>query len=148
MKIQQETTDLLEVLIVNWSKLCDYYFKKTRSMSYEGDTIYTVIGQLDWDNPNIAWLLATGGGEGYEGWATQIGLTKDGRLVWEYQSHCSCNSFGDSSDKGNEMPEDTSKIYEFKEVPSDWESEIRENARKIIKELNLSYPHYDKGTTN
>jgi len=92
---------------------------------------------MSWDNPNILWLLSCVDGCGYEEYGSQIGVTKDARLVWEYQSHCSCDDFGDSTGHGDgelclgcdEKP----KSYELSQLPDDWEKILKVNLEEILR---------------
>lgn len=90
-----------------------------------------MIGSLYWDNPNCLWILATSNEEGYEGNQTQLGLTKERKIVWEYQSHCSCNEYENSSDPLEEFDFEK-KSYELNEIPIDWEKIVCENLKKIL----------------
>lgn len=135
-ELHKDTKDLLDKILSNWAKVRDYYFQASKKAEY-GSEFESFIGQIFWDNPKIVWLYCTNNSEGYGGSQTQIGIKVDGKIVWEYQSHCSCNEYENSDGDGSDIPEDTKKTYEFDEVPTDWEAAIRENARKIIKELSL-----------
>lgn len=86
-----------------------------------------------WNNPHVIWVLATNNEEDYSGSQTQIGLTEKGKLVWEYQSHCSCNSYEDSEQIPEEFLKADLKSYELKEIPLDWEDKIRENIKLLLK---------------
>jgi hypothetical protein len=85
-----------------------------------------------WNNPNLLWLFATQDEEDYEGSQTQIGLARDGKLKWEFQSHCSCNDYEDSSELGVDFPPTTMKSYELRTIPIDWEAEIEKNLKIIL----------------
>ena len=81
-----------------------------------------IVGKLTWNNPvDILWLYSTKNSEGYEGSQTQIGIKKDGTVVWGYFSHCSC--YGYESYTGDykefEDKEDTFKAYEMENVDKD-----------------------------
>lgn len=135
MNLSKETQAAIKKILPKWEKIQLAFFQP-KEKSWED--METPIGTLYWANPNILFLLTTHNEESYEGSQTQIGLSKDGRLMWEYQSHCSCNGYETSHDHGKEL-EVTKKTYELNDVPLDWEHQIRENIEKLLKayaELN------------
>lgn len=129
MNLSKETQAAIKKILPKWEKIQLAFFQP-KVNSWED--MKTPIGNLYWANPNILFLITTSNEEGYEGSQTQIGLSKDGRLMWEYQSHCSCNGYETSHEHGKEL-EVTKKTYELNDVPLDWESQIRENIDKLLK---------------
>lgn len=135
--LNKDTQKLIKKAVKNWEALRKDFSKPTSS-SYVADT-ESKIGILHWDNPNLLWVLITNNDEGYEGSQTQIGLAKDGRLMWEYQSHCSCNGYEHSSgEPNNDFCKDLEgkKSYELNGIPLDWETKIQENLKKILNVQN------------
>lgn len=131
----------IEKLIKRVCKKWDFY-KSKEEKSKESYSDYTEVKTLNgyttaWENPNLLWLLVNIDGGGYDGYGTQIGLTKDGRIMWEYQSHCSCNTFADSSNHGDgELClgcDKDPKRYELNSVPAEWEKLVKVNLEEILK---------------
>ncbi|MDQ3816094.1 MAG: hypothetical protein M3362_00200 [Acidobacteriota bacterium] len=137
--MNEEIQGLIKEVIKNW----DYYkSKEVKSKEFEfsdNTDVRTVFGDTTaWDNPNLLWLLASINDGGWEGYGSQVGLTKDGRIVWEYQSHCSCDGFGDTSGEGHgELhpgAEMSKKSWELNELPDDWEKIVKVNLELILKD--------------
>lgn len=129
--MSQETKQLIEQLTAKWDKIKSKY---VLSKEDYGSGRETLIGKLWWDNPNLIFVLVTDKEEGYDGSQAQIGISKDGKIRWEYQSHCSCYGYEDSDELGEEFkPELSKKSYELREIPLDWENQIRKNIKKLIK---------------
>jgi len=131
MQLQKETQKLVNKVVKNWETLKSK--EKLKKEDY-GSEFTSVIGELYWDNPNCLWVLATQNEEGYDGSQTQIGLTKEGKIVWEYQSHCSCDGYYDSHEHLPEL-DLSKKNYELDKIPLDWENKIQENIKKILKDF-------------
>lgn len=132
MQLHKETQRLINELLLRWEEVKNSYILKKDEYGSEREM---KIGEIWWDNPNVIWVLVTGNDEGYEGSQTQVGLTKDGRLLWEYQSHCSCNYYEDSSEIEAEFLtaiQDTKKSYELGSIPLDWETKIAENIKQLL----------------
>ena len=127
----KELETAVQKLVKNWDKVRASYITKKEEY---GSGRESKIGSLWWDNPNVIFVLVTGNEEEYEGSQTQIGVTKDGKLKWEYQSHCSCNDYEDSDGIGEDFPpaDMTKKIYELNDVPLDWQEKIIENITKLL----------------
>ena len=128
MNLAQETKELIAELVNNWDKV-----KTSMVLKKEvyGAGTETRIGKLWWDNADLIFVLVTDEEEGYEGSQAQIGISKGGGIRWEYQSHCSCNGYEDSSGVGNEFNL-TKKSYELASIPLDWEEQIRNNIKKLL----------------
>lgn len=129
MQLKKETQKLVNKIVKNWEVLKNK--EKLKKQNY-GSEFTSVIGILYWDNPNCLWVLATQNEEDYLGSQIQLGLTKEGKIVWEYQSHCSCTDYENSH---GHLPElDLSKkSFELDKIPLDWENKIQENIKKILK---------------
>lgn len=126
-------------------KVCEKwdFYKSKEVGSKEYDTAsYTNIKTLNgydtaWDNPNLLWLMVEISDGSYDGSGTQVGLTKDGRIMWEYQSHCSCDCFKDSTLHGDgelclgciKDP----KSYELQRLSDDWKKIVKVNLEEILK---------------
>lgn len=112
--------------------------EKPDNNSYSGTSLKTVFGDImSWNNPNLVWILCSVTGGGYEESGSQLGITRSGKIVFEYQSHCSCNSFEDSHGQGDGdlFHELTKKTYEVSSLPKDWEKIVKVNCETILKEI-------------
>lgn len=101
----------------------------------------TPFGQSHWDNKDLVWVYLTSNEEDneedYEGSQTQLGVTRDGRVLYEFQSHCSCNGYENShGDAACPMPDDTTKTYELNEVPKEWKVIVTHNVGTMLALLN------------
>lgn len=135
--MNKTTQNLINRTIKKWDKLRKDF--TTPNVKLYGTDTQSRIGILHWDNPNLLWVLITNNEEGYEGSQTQLGLTKDGQLVWEYQSHCSCDGYEHSSNvPNNDFCKDIAgkKSYELEGIPLDWEEKMQENLKKILDAKN------------
>lgn len=123
--------ELIAKVIYHWDTI---KAKQVLKKEDYGSGRETVIGKLWWDNPNLIFVLVTDKEENYEGSQAQIGISKDGKLRWEYQSHCSCNDYEDSTELGKEFkPELSKKCYELNSIPLDWEEQIKKNIKELLK---------------
>lgn len=99
-----------------------------------------ILGHLWWTIPEeVLWLYATQDGEdSYDGSETQVGVKKDGTVVWGYFSHCSCYGYegyaGDYKELSEENLVHTQKIYELTKVDSEVLSLIKERLKLISKQ--------------
>ncbi len=130
----------IRALIKKVCKKWDFYKSKEvgEKESYAHNTnVKTLNGyNTEWDNPNLLWLLAFSEGGGYDGSGLQVGPSKEGKLYWEYQSHCSCDGFSDSSGHSNELClgcSEKPKSYELFTLPEDWEKIVKVNLEQILK---------------
>jgi len=95
----------------------------------------SIVGKLTWNKPvEILWLYSTSREEDYEGSQTQIGIKKDGTIVWGFFSHCSCYGYEDYEGdyKEFEDKEETFKSYEMEEV----DKNILDIIKARIKEMS------------
>lgn len=129
MILQKQTQDSINKLIENWDYIKSKYIFKKEDYGSGRDT---AVGKLWWDNPKLIFVLITDNEESYEGSQAQIGITKDGKIRWEYQSHCSCNDYEDSNGEGKDL-DLTKKDYELNEIPLDWENQIQINIAKLLE---------------
>lgn len=131
-------------LITRVCKKWDYYKGKevSEKKEWSGSTsVETLNGYgTEWDNPDLLWVFSESESEGggYDGSGIQVGLAKDGKFYWEYQSHCSCNEFYDSTghDVENELClgcDEKPKSYELSQLPNDWEKIVKVNLEEILK---------------
>jgi hypothetical protein len=95
---------------------------------YSGNqiTMPNLNGQnLLWRTPDVFWVNAYEYVESYEASAIQIGISREGKLVWESQGHCSCNGWS------NSKLEETKTFVTFKElldtVPRDYDHQAITN---------------------
>ncbi len=131
----------IEKLIKKVCKKWDFYKSKeipTKDSWSEYTQTKTLNGYTSaWDNPSILWLMVNVDGSGYEESGNQVGITKDGRIVWEYQSHCSCNTFGDNAGHGDgELClgcDIKPNSWELSQLPEEWEKIVKVNLEEILK---------------
>jgi len=109
--------EVIQNIIKNWDKI-----KKDYKPS-----------PLWWDNPNIIWILVTDNEEDYEGSQEQYGIDKEGKLRYEYQSHCSCNSYEDGTSIPEEFLLNTKKTFTINNVDEDIEKVLVEKMEEILK---------------
>jgi len=85
-------------------------------------------------------LYSTSRTEDYEGSQTQIGIDKEGKLMWGYFSHCSCYGYEDYNGDYKEFEdnEDTFKMYEMNEVPKEILIILKGRIKEIGFYLNKS----------
>jgi hypothetical protein len=88
------------------------------NLRYSGEGRNLVVPNLNgtnllWRTTDVFWVNAYQHVESYDASAMQLGITKDGKLVREYQSHCSCNGWSNSELK------DVTEFSSFKEL-MDW----------------------------
>lgn len=135
----------IEILIKRVCKKWDFYKSKEEIINdksgsdWGSSEVKTLNGYTTaWNNPDLIWLLINIDGCCYEESGNQVGLSKNGKIVWEYQSHCSCNSFGDT--KGFEGHgelclgcSEKPKSYELSRLPEDWEKIVKVNLEEILK---------------
>ena len=98
-----------------------------------------IVGTLIWNKPiDVLWLYATGNEEDYEGSQTQIGIKKDGTVVWGYFSHCSCYGYEnyEGDYKEFEDKEDTFKMYEMEGVDKAILAIIQARIKEIANTTN------------
>lgn len=137
--MKEEIEKLIKEVCKNWDA---YKALETKEKDYDSAS-YTYVTTLagdrtEWDNPDLLWLLSYSEDGGYDGSGVQVGISKDGRIIWEYQSHCSCNSFEDSEGAGhNELClgcDEKPKSYELNMLPKDWEKIALVNLQEILKQ--------------
>lgn len=135
-KMEKEIKDLVIEVCKKW----DYYKSKEIKRTEFGVTCVTTLTgkETAWDNPNILWLISEIENGCYDGSGCQVGLTKEGQFVWEFQSHCSCNDFQDSSGKYGDgllaIDKDlTKKSYELSRIPDDWAKLVLVDLENILK---------------
>lgn len=129
------TQQLIKKVCKNWDK---YKAKEVKDGGYGSTEVKTLNGTTtSWDNENLLWLMVNIDGGGYEESGNQVGLTKDGKIVWEYQSHCSCDGFADSASTHGDGElclgcDEKPKSYELSNLPKDWEEIINKNLTEIL----------------
>lgn len=135
--MKEEIEELIKRVCERW----DFYKSKESSEKGEysdNSRTKTLNGYTTaWNNPNLLWLLVDIEEGGYEGSGSQVGLTKDGKLKWEYQSHCSCDDFADTNGYGDgELAldaKDEVKSYELSKLPTEWQKIVKVNLEEILK---------------
>lgn len=131
MNISKETIVAIEKAVKCWDEIKAKHFPFEKKGEYNSG-FDSAIGHIYWNNPNVIWVLVTQNEEEYVGSQTQIGLTKEGKLVWQYQSHCSCNGYEDTNNTPEEFVKEDLKSYELNEIPLDWEYKIRDNIKTLL----------------
>lgn len=119
----KQTQELLSKIVENWG------------------TVRAKAGKIIgvwWDNPNLIWIYSTENEEEqYEGEQSQMGVAKDGSLRWEFQSHCSCNYYENTTELPEQFTKETLKSFSISEtIPPAWEKEICENMTKILNSIS------------
>lgn len=132
--LAKETRDLLDEVVKNWDKIKEENFPFKNSEEYCSE-FESSIGKIWWNSPHLVWIFATNKEESYEGSQSQVGVTKEGKLMWQYQSHCSCNGYEDTTELGEQFTEKTLKEFDFTytEPPLDWEVKMRNNMKLLLK---------------
>jgi hypothetical protein len=88
--------------------------------------IPNLAGQnLLWRTPDVFWVNAYEYVESYDASAIQIGISRDGKLVWESQSHCSCMGWSNSELKDAKTFETFKQLLDA--IPHDYEHEAITN---------------------
>lgn len=132
--MSEKTKELLGRLQGKWEEARSIQNVAAGKRSYESQ-VEAPNGAFSWNNTAMVMLLDLVDGGGYEESGSIIGLTKDGRLMWEYQSHCSCNGFEENtSGCSGELPENplSTKSFELREVPPDWEERLQASIEKLL----------------
>lgn len=137
-----ETIDIkIKELVTKIIEKWDYYksLEEPDKREYsDSTTVKTINGYTaEFDNPNVLWLMIESEDGGYDGSSSQIGLNKNGKFIWEYQSHCSCYGFEDSDNPNGdgELALDydiTKKTYELNHLNEDWKKIIKANLEEIL----------------
>lgn len=132
--LSKETQELVNELVKRWDEIKQKAFPWNKKGEYSSEVEDTPIGKIWWNTPHLIWIMVTDKEEGYEGSQSQIGVAKDGSLRWQYQSHCSCNSYEDTEDMGEQFTVDTLKSFDFTYTnpPLDWELQMRKNLRTLL----------------
>lgn len=127
-------------VVRNWFKIRDYYAHIAVVPNW--DRPNTAIGTMQWDNPDLAWVLLAGQENDYDGSHAQVGVSSDGRLMFEFQSHCSCNGYGDTHGLGYSKelePALETNSWEISHIPEDWQEQIIQNVEKLLAVIKTDY---------
>jgi hypothetical protein len=136
--MQKKTQDLIEQLLPKWEQARSLQNIDVAKRDYGDTSFSTVNGSFSWNSPFMVMLCDFVSGGGYEESGSVVGLAKDGRLLWEYSSHCSCNGFDDSEIEGNLLIHEhvlEKKSYELESFPVDWEEQIQKSLETLINAL-------------
>ena len=123
-------------IVEYWSS---YKHKFNPKGKYEWNPTSEILGNvLHWTLPEeVLWLYATNNSEGYDGSQTQIGVTKEGKVVWGYFSHCSCYGYEDYKGEFKELNEDnlihTEKYYEMENIEKEVLVILKDRLKQISK---------------
>lgn len=124
----------MTMFLPNWDKIKKIYNEFSLASDSSEAKENPVVGKLAWSNPDtVLWLEAdlTNEQGDYEGSAEQYGIDKNGNLVWEYYSHCSCNWYSDYEGTFKQF------IIDGGEVPNRFK-DIEDKLQKILTEINHS----------
>lgn len=136
----EKTIKILNELHRRWDEARSLQNKAAASRKVYESTLEAANGLFSWNNTSMVMLLDLVDGGCYEEHGSIIGLAKDGRLMWEFQSHCSCNKFSENtSGFTGELPDNpiTTKSLEIDRMPEDWEEKIQASALKLLDALKV-----------
>ena len=127
MSTTKKSTELkkrIEKILKNRARIPDEFFHRTDGRQYE------VIWLLNRQKPSVE--------RSYDFDEERFGITKDGRIIWGFDSGCSCPSPWSQSDFGDENYKTASTWKEF-EVNPDTEFDINweKESLQTIEELEL-----------
>jgi hypothetical protein len=112
----------IEQLLGGLSGLPDGLFIKTDGGKYR------VLWLLDRQKPSVE--------SNYDFDEERLGLTKDGKIIWGFDSGCSCPSPWSSADYGDESYQlkewKEFELSEFPEFDKEWQEEIINKINSII----------------
>ena len=134
-----KTDKLIKSLAKKWEAARSLQNKDAATRKRYEQSFTTANGSFSWNNSSLVMLADFVDVGGYEADGSIIGLSKDGRLMWEYQSHCSCNGFDDSA-SATELKHEhilEKKTFELRNLPVDWEERIQESIEQLLRALNV-----------
>lgn len=121
-----ENFDKLKILVNGWDKGIVEYL-----------TDLPIVEGLSWNKPaDVLWVYAIIDEENYEGSTNQFGITREGRLVWGYFSHCSCYGYEDYDGSYNNLTDETYKQFEFESIDESIENIIEDRLNKLVELCN------------
>lgn len=136
MKIETEIKELSAKVCKKWQMYKDKETVNKEESWADCSSVRTLNGyETAWDNPDLLWVWVEIQDGSYDGAGLQVGLSRDGKFYWEYQSHCSCDGFGDTSGHDNELClgcSEKPKSYELSNLPADWEKIVKVNLEQIL----------------
>lgn len=115
--LHNQMDETLKKFLDNWDKIKSEYKPE----------------HLWWDNPNVIWLHVTDNEEDYEGSQEQYGIDKNGIYRYEYQSHCSCNNYEDSSHIPDEFTANTKKSFMLENVDTDLDKIFKDAINELVE---------------
>jgi hypothetical protein len=124
-------------IIECWSSYKNKFNKKSKNTWESSSDI--LVNNLYWVVPEeVIWLYATNNEEDYDDCSqTQIGVTKEGKIVWGFFSHCSCYGYEDYKGDFEELKEDnlihTEKYYEMENVDKNVLKLLKDRLNEISK---------------
>lgn len=135
--MQAKTQKLIAKLTKKWEEARSLQNTGISKREKYETSFTTVNGTFSWNNASLVLLADFVEGGGYEEYGSIVGLDREGRLMWEYQSHCSCYDFGDSTSMNGELNKDIleKKQWELSQVPENWEEKIQESIEKLLAAL-------------
>lgn len=119
--MKEKIEKLLEVI----EKIPEKYWSKTDEEKYR------VVWLLDRQKPSVE--------EFYSFDVERLGITDDGRIIWGFDSGCSCPTPWSSQDYGDNSYETNTYKEFFVSLPEfdiDWDKEGSDKIDEIIRELN------------
>lgn len=140
--------DIPKEIIECWGSY-KHKFNPPKKNSWDADL--RILGSvLYWTIPEeVIWLYSTNNSEdGYDGSQTQIGVTKEGKVVWGFFSHCSCYDYESYEGEFKELSEDnlvhTEKYYHMENVNTDVLIILKDRLKQI-SEIGLKDNEEEKG---
>ncbi len=138
--MQEKTKNLISQLLPKWEEARSLQNRDIGKIDDYATQFSTINGTFSWNNSSLVMLADFVKGACYEEYGSIVGLSKDGKIMWEYQSHCSCNGFDNSSSADGEVrAEDLKpekKKFELNSLPDDWEEKIQDSMQLLLNVLS------------
>lgn len=99
-------------------------------------TVPNLNGQnLLWRTPDVFWVNAYEYVESYEASALQIGIARNGDVVYETQSHCSCMGWSNSELSETKKLESITDLIDILKHDFDREAIVKGNTPTLMTEV-------------
>lgn len=116
-----ETNSTLDILLENITKIPDEFWVRTDGGKYE------VLWILDRQKPSVEAC--------YSFDEERVGITRDGRIIWGFDSGCSCPTPWSQSDFGDESYNLDREWKEFEIKATDFDEDWKAASEQNIKEF-------------
>lgn len=135
--MNEKTQSLIDQLLKRWDDARSLQNRDAGKRDDWDKSFKTVNGGFSWNNSSLVLLADFVEGGSYEEYGSIVGLSKDGKIMWEYQSHCSCDGFYDSTACDGELNKEIleKKTFELEKIPVDWEEKIQDSIEILLKAL-------------